>query len=269
VRLERTSTDDLFRAYRIDGGRIVARVLEPAAAGDVEHDVTVPNAADRAAVIAALSGTDTGLLEDRHAVFLAASHPYKARLFQAAIDDPVTLPRVTDVLPNRGGRWLYRARLADAAGNLSADAMTLRGVVRVPFTTAIAPPQLAPAVTGTPPNRLRVSVQGSSEIRWVLAFVQPIGPREHSHTGELLRIPNARELYPLDGVRVRLENGTSLSPLVKSLADPGVEGTPPVRIAPIDIPAPPGQRMQVWVCAMTRDGVVSPLAGPWRAIGAA
>jgi hypothetical protein len=264
VRLERVSDDEVFRAYRVDNGRLLGRILEPVTEGDSEVEVVVPNAADRAAVLAALTGPSVRALEDRFVVFLAASHPYKARLFQPAVAEPVTLPVVADTLPNRGARWVYRARRADAAGRLSSEAFTLRGIVRVPSTAGVAVPVREERQTGDPPNRLRVRVEALEEVTHLLTFrrVLPASGRADD-SAELLRVPSASHLTPGDRVRVRLRDGTLLLPEVKPLTDPDVETSPPYRRAVVDVPAAAGERVRVWACALTRDGVASPLAGQW------
>ncbi|WP_434047572.1 MULTISPECIES: hypothetical protein [Sorangium] len=260
ARPERCSADDVFRAYSARDGRVLARVLEPPAPGDAEVEVAVPNASDRAAIVAALDGHDVGALTDRHAVFLAAAHPYRARLFTPVTQEPVTLPRFAETLPNRGARWIYRVRLADAAGRLSADGRTLRGVVRVPATTRVPPPRREAAQPGDPRARLRLRVEGPGEITHLLLFqrVDPVdlGRAPSGDEAELLRVPGAAHLPPGAGVRLRL-GGEILAPQVKSLSDPGVAGAPPSRRVVLDLALVDGQRARVWAVSVTRDGVAS------------
>jgi len=264
VRPERIAADEIFRAYRTDGTRVIARVPAPSEPGDLERDVLVPNAGDHAAIVAALAGSDVAALADRYAVFLAASHPYKARLFVPAKDAAITLPGFDESLPNRGARYVYRLRLADASGRLSDDGITLRGIVRVPSTTRVPPARRDPAQTDDPRNRLRVRVDGPGEITQVLYFRRQLPPAQRvDDDTELLRVPGATRLAPADAVRLRLGDGTLLAPEVKSLADPDVNGEPPSRTFVLDVPAALGEKHRVWAVAVTRDGVVSALAGPW------
>lgn len=264
VRLERVSADDVFRAYRVDAGRLVGRVLLPAQPGDIEHDVTVPNSGDRAAILAAIGGGDTRALLDRFAVFLAASHPYKSRLFAPTGGDVITLPRVDDTFPNTASRWIYRVRLADAAGHLSADGITLRGIVRVPTTTELPVPRRLQALDGDPANRLRVAIGGPAAVTHVLVFSQAL-PRgaEVTPAADLLRVPSATRMAPGDGVRLRLADATLLAPDVAPLDGSNVEGLAPTRTLTLDVPAQAGDIVRVWIAAMTVDGVTSPLGGSW------
>jgi hypothetical protein len=82
---------------------------------------------------------------------------------------------------------------------------------------------------------------------------------------DLLRIPNRRDLYPHDGLRLRLANGTLLVPVaVKSLADVDVtlegDGT---RVAKLTTAATQGSWATLWCYALTRDGVPSFVCGPF------
>jgi hypothetical protein len=197
-------------------------------------------------------------------VFLAASHPYKGRLFAPSTDAAITLPRFAETLPNRGARYVYRLRLADAAGHLSDDGVTLRGIVRVPATTRVPPPRRDPAQPGDPRNRLRIRIDGPAEITQVLWFRRQLPPAQRiDDDAELLRVPGAARLAPTDAIRLRVADGTLLVPELKSLADADVNGGPPSRAFVLDVPAALGEKHRVWAVAITRDGVVSELGGAW------
>jgi hypothetical protein len=263
VRWERTSDDRVFRAYRVDGNRLLGRVLEPRADGDTEVEVAVPNTGDRAAILAALTSHDLGALEDRYVVYLAASHPYRARLFAAGPDAAGTLPIVRDTLPAGNARWVYRVRTRDAAGNVSADGMTLRGVVRVPLTVIAAPARTA-ARSGDPAGRLRFRIDDSDEITSFLVFQQALtADTDPDERGALVRVPSTPALVP-HGARLRLRDGSHITPEALAADGDAIERSGGYRHLPIDITASPGEVVRVWACALTRDGVTSPLAGPYR-----
>src|SRR4029079_14119397 len=40
---ERALADEVFRAYRLDVGRLIVRILDPRSPGDLEREVVVPN----------------------------------------------------------------------------------------------------------------------------------------------------------------------------------------------------------------------------------
>ena len=113
---ERAAADAVFASYRVtNDGRVIALVLDPRP-GDIEAEVIVPNPTDRAAVIAALQGNRTDGLEDRFAVFLAGSHPFRDRLFTRVAESPIPFGAFDDLLPSEPGRFVYRFRSADEAG---------------------------------------------------------------------------------------------------------------------------------------------------------
>jgi hypothetical protein len=261
VRPERVLDDEVFRAYRVDGNRLIARVVDPPEAGETEQEVGIPNAADRAAILAAISGGAVPSLEDRFVVYLASVHPYRGRLFRGATPEPVALGEFQETLPNRGARWVYRLRVADAAGHVSADGVTLRVIVRVPTTTALA----APVRIEGGPSRVVLRVAGGSEVTDLLVFGHALessaAPRAEA---ELLRIASSTGGAG-DRVRLRLPDGTLLAPSLKSLADPDVVRDGPWRMVELEIAADDQER--VWACAATRDAVVSPPGGPWRVPG--
>jgi hypothetical protein len=258
VRPERVSDDQVFRAYRTQDGRVIARVAGEAVPGDVEQDVTVPNAADRAAVIAALAAGNIAAVEDRFVVFLAAKHPHRARLFAPASRTAIRLNEFEETLPNRGARWVYRLRLADAAGRFSRDAATLPVIVRVPTTTELS----APVRVERGASHMVLRVAAPSEVTELLLFARELDSQRAPRDGaELLRVASATA-PAATRVRLRLPDGTLIAPSVKSLADADVESDGPFRL--VAVRAPANGLVRVWACAATRDGVISPPGGPWR-----
>ena len=95
--------------------------------------------------------------------FLAASHPFGARLFTPASAAAITLPSFDDALPNRAARIVYRLRAVDAAGRMSLDGVTLKGIVRIPAAASIAAPIREPSRAGDAPHRLRLD--GARRVR--------------------------------------------------------------------------------------------------------
>ena len=261
---ERVLVDDVVRGYRVDAdGRLLARVPEPRAPDDAEREIVIPNPTDRAAVLAAFADGAIDGLADSHAVFLAASHPFGARLFTPVTAAAITLPVFDDALPNRSVRVIYRLRAVDAAGRVSLDGATLQGIVRVPAAASIAAPTRAPARAGDPDRRLRLEVRGGAEVTHVLVF-------RHVHATRVRPSPVADLLWrpvpaPPDDVaaRVLLPDGTLLAPTLRSLSGPDAEGDVPYRAVFVDESAGDGERVTLWTTAVTRDGWLSPLAGPW------
>jgi hypothetical protein len=262
VRPERVPDDEVFAAYRADGDRVMARTVAPLP-GEVEQEVVVPNAGDRAQILTALASGGVGQLEDRFVVFLAAAHPYRARLFQGRTGDPLPFGAFVETLPNRGARWVYRLRRADGSGRLSAEGLTVRAIVRTPATSELAEPVRVQRGAGT--AVLRVAT--TSEVTDLLVFVRTLESRAAAREdAEILRIRSASGAAG-DRVRLRLADGTLISPTVKSLADPDVGRDGTFRLVTVEAPA--GPPVRIWACVATRDGFVSRPGGPWRVEGGA
>lgn len=265
VRLERAADFAIARAYRVTPTAVIAIPPEPARPGDVETPITIVNSSDRAAIISALSGTQVDALADQYLVFLAASHPYRGRLFQPSHERTV-LPIVDDTWPPFAARWVYRARALDAAGRISADGRTLRGVVRVP--SAAAPPAphrpaRGPALPAdaASPIVLRFAATGvdrvliySTQVHAPASFGAPTGevPALIALTGRSDGISHA----------LRMADGTIALP-VQLITAAGAPLDAGERVATIQIAAPAGELRRVWACAVSPAGVASSLAGPW------
>ena len=79
---------------------------------------------------------------------------------------------------------------------------------------------------------------------------------------QLLRTPDRRDLYPLDGLRLRLADGTLLSPVrALDIAAAGTVNLPDVVVTGTITPGY-GMRVSVWAVALTRDGIPSRFTGP-------
>lgn len=266
IRPERVSADAVFAAYYVTAdNRIMARVVDRRDPSESESEVTVPNPGDRAAIIAALNNARTDVLEDRFVVFLAGSHPYRDRLFESATPDSVPLGAFRETLPPKGGRYVYRVRKSDAAGHLSAGGALAKVIVRVPSMAPGAAPERAPSEGDEAPGTLRLRIAPEPELTHVLVFSQVASPGS-GPVGEadLLRVPNAVDLYPNRGIRFRAPDGTLLVPQVKALTDADFtlddEG---FRRVSLSFSAGAGERVRIWACTLTRDGIASLLGGPW------
>jgi hypothetical protein len=170
-----------------------------------------------------------------------------------------------ETLPPSSGRYVYRVRRADAAGNLSAGGAMARVVVRVPSLAPGAAPDREPAGGADAPGTLRLRIAPEPELTCVLAFSQ-VSPNDGGPVrgADLLRVPNAPDLYPNRGIRLRAPDGTILVPQIKLLADPDVTtDAAGFRHLSLSFSGGAGQRVRVWACTLTRDGISSLLGGPW------
>ena len=256
---ERAAADAVFASYRVtNDGRVIALVLDPRP-GDTEAEVIVPNPTDRAAVIAALRGNRTDGLEDRFAVFLAGSHPFRDRLFTRVAESPIPFGAFDDLLPSEPGRFVYRFRSADAAGHLSAGAVMAACVVRVPSTLAPGAPDRLPSLPGDPPGRIRLHVAPESDIGSVVTFVDAAPPTA-ADAAAIIRVPNRSDLPVADSIRLRTDGGAVLAPREAQLPPPDADGW---RTVIVTETGNDGDVKRLWAATLSIDGVPSALAGPW------
>lgn len=268
LRHERVAAGALLAACRATpDGRVLARPVEPLEPGEWEAEITIPNPADRAELVAALQSGRSTEVDNRFLVYLAGHHPYRDRLFAAAHDEPLPPGPFAETLPPAADRWIYRVRSVDGAGHVSAGSATARAVVRVPSLLAGAPPLKAPPQPGDPPETLRVRIPADATLSHLLFFHAPsvgVGPVEVT---EVSRVPNRPDLLPDGGLWLRTPDGELLAPTTVALDGPGVvvaaDGS---RELVLTVPGGPGDRTRVWLATLTRDGIPSRLAGPYSVL---
>jgi hypothetical protein len=287
IRPERASADRIFDAYEATpDGRIIARVVEPRDPSEQDQEVKFAADADQSAVLAALHATRSDALTDRHLVFLAGSHPFRARFFETIGQGPVPFAPFVETLPAKSGRWVYRVHLADAAGHISDGDAVAKLLVRVPVRPSVAPERVGSEVKRAAdhgpfsvvpppaPDQLWLRLPDDADLGHLILFQRTLDPKSSgpSDPGELLRLPNSRDLYLAgDGLRLRFADGTLLSPMaqIDLTKDPSVvrttsaSGAALVELPIALIAAAPGDRVQVWACALSRDALPSPMGGPW------
>jgi hypothetical protein len=260
VALDRCSADAILAITRIDGSGSVTM----SRADGSQQTVVFPNAGDEAAVIAALSGDHPERLASRYVLFLLGHFDQPGQLLTRTGDALQPVGALTDAVDPRPGRYFYRVRPADAGGAIAADGAILPVVVRVP-STAPAPAPRWVATSRDVGLALTIDVDPDQELSWVLLFVN-VAPWSDAPSdparAQLVRIPNRRDLYPVNGIRLRLAEGTLLTPVAKSLADADVAAQPDGSLrATITSPLPPPgaapRIAQFWCYALSRDGIPS------------
>ncbi|MFI0479575.1 hypothetical protein [Actinomadura sp. 9N215] len=257
LRYERVAAGALIEACRAtSGGRVHAVPVEPAAPGDAEVEIAVPNEADRAELVAALQSGVSTAVSDRFLVYLAGRHAYRDRLFAAAHGEPAPPGPFTEVLPPAADRWIYRVRAVDAAGQVSAGSATARVVVRVPsLMPGVAPFRLRGA------DGLRIAVPADPAVSHVLLFQAPSTASGPVEVTEISRVPNRPDLPPGGGLWLRTPDGGMLAPTVLPMTGPDVV-TDPNGTRELTVPVT-GERTRVWLATLTHDGVPSCLIGPY------
>jgi hypothetical protein len=140
-------------------------------------------------------------------------------------------------------------------------------IVRVPSTAAATTPRRQSITADDTSVTLKVAVPADPDTTRAILFalVTPPGTAPQTQVGaELLRMPNRRDLYPLDGLRLRLNDGTLLSPVaVKDLSDVDVTlDANGARIVSLKTNAAAGSWATLWCYGLTRDGFPSFVCGP-------
>lgn len=176
-----------------------------------------------------------------------------------------SLTTISDAVPETAERQLYRVRLVDNAGHISEGAAVLPIAARVPSLRRPA----APAVTTTIQPDGTVSVTGhflpSFDLAWLSVFYlseATLGSpsADQRKLPEVLRVPNLRDRYPRDGIRLRLSSGVLLAP-AESVPIPGFSGSTFQEVT-VGLTVAAGRRLAIWLLLITRDGIPSPLQGP-------
>ena len=260
VALDRCSADAVLAVTRLDPG---GNVTMQRADGTLQT-VVFPNAADEAAVVQSLSSEEPERLASRYVLFLLGHFDQPGQLLTRTGDALAPLNALTDALDPRPGRYFYRVRPADPGGAVAADGAILPIVVRIPSTAPAPAPRRVSLDLGAT-LALTVDVNPDPELSWVLLFVN-VTPWSDSPSdpalAALVRMPNRRDLYPTIGIRLRLDDGTLLAPVAKSLADADVTPQPDGALratVTASLPAPSSQPLmaQYWCYALSRDGVPS------------
>jgi hypothetical protein len=129
-----------------------------------------------------------------------------------------------------------------------------------------APPEIG--VLPSPDDTLQVSarVHDAFDLAWLIVFamVDDVGQPMDARTlekAQLLRLPNQRALYPNDGIRLRLGDGSLLAPLATADVTGGLL-EPPDRLVTVTLTPGFDKRVAVWATSMTRDGISSRFTGP-------
>ncbi len=267
IALDRCAAAAILAITRLDGAGNVVMLRADAS----PQTVVFPNAGDEATVVAALQSNHPERLASRYLLFLLGHFDHPDELLQRTGGQLADAASLTDALDPNPGRWFYRVRLADSAGAVSAGGAVLPAVVRVPSTAPPPAPRRAAVEALAASIALTVDIDPDPELRWVLLFTHVTGWR----TGlpdpariQLLRTPNRRNLYPIDGIRLRLPDGTLITPVAKAVGDPDVtlrpDGALRMRIStPLAAPAPEGPPLVQYVgYGLSRDGIASRPLGP-------
>ncbi len=232
--------------------------LSPPAGATVEY--TLANPADQAALLAQIRSGVAATVRRRFLMdaLLRRLSDFETAWVRAA-EGQVPLAPLDVRLPSQAERYALRVRIVDALGNVSAGAAVLPHVVRVPSLRAPAPPALTLGADDTDTLAITARARDTPDLDAVLVFSTAIAGTD-APVAELLRTPNRPDLYPNAGIRLRLANGTLLSPSVVPASAGTVET--PDRLVSTTIAEGYEKQVAVWAATLTGDGVPSRLAGP-------
>ena len=230
------------------------------------QNYTLANPTDHTDLLAQIRTGTPARVEGRFLMdFLVRFLSHLDPLWEVVAPSPVPFGALTDTLPAKAERYVHRIRLVDAAGHVSAGAAIPEQIVRVPSLRSPGPPEVR--ATGDADSvDLVVRIRDAFDVRAVVVFAlvddANLAPNANSRgASQLLRLPNRRDLPPVDGIRLRLADATLLAPaLVIDAAGGTIE--PPDRILQATLPAGNDRRVSIWSATLTRDGIASRLAGP-------
>ena len=261
VQPERLAVTDLLAALRTESGHVFARVVAPRQPDEAESEITMPDPADHAALLAGLEAGDASGIDDRTVVYLAGLHPYADRLFVNATTVPVAFARFAETLHPGGARYVYRVRQASGANRLSVLGAVAKVVVRVPSLMPSAPPRREQRESGDTPALLRLAVSRDGRARGVLVFEHTLTSQTTVGGAQLVRLGNRGDLTASQRIRLRTADGAVLEPRFLAF-DLSLSDAALLR-AGVLLQIPSGRRAAVWACSVTEDDVASTLAGPW------
>lgn len=228
------------------------------------------NPADQEAFLAQIRTGEGVRVEDRFVMDFLTRHLAALEvLWERALPGPVPFGQVTDRLPGKADRYLHRFRLVDQAGHVSAGGAILPQFVRIPSLASPAAPSIWMPGSETDTLTLTARLREVFDLKWLVLFTRvadDIQPADEKTLvkPQLLRLPNRRDLYPNDGIRLRLADGTLLTPATAAEVSSGTLEVPD-RVLTVPVAAGFGKRVTVWALAMTRDGITSRLTPPLTA----
>ena len=263
VALERCSADDVISRASVAGGAVL--LTHP---DGTEETIVFGNPGDEAAVLATLGSDNPQRLVNKYLLHLVAASGDSSVFFERVSGDIDQVGAVSDRLAPKPGRFLYRVRAADSLGHVSDGGAILPVVVRVPSTASATTPQRRSLTTTDTAVELTVGIAADPDTTTALlfgVFAPPGSDPPKQGEAQLLRTPNRRDLYPNDGLRLRLSDGTLLAPLVaKDLGDADVTVLPDgTRIVVLEASTTKGSWATLWCYALTRDGLPSYACGPF------
>jgi hypothetical protein len=227
------------------------------------------NAADQAELLAALDSGEPARIAGKFLmdILWRCRGDDLSTLWQAVPGTPAAPASLTDTLPNKAERFIYRLRLADEVGHLSAGAALIPTIYRVPSSRVPGEPELGKLHADEGQVLVKLETLDTFDLAGVLIFYSLEDTAGEANpalqkTVQLLRVPNRPDLYPQDGIRLRLRDGTwaarAFVPRAAGVPNPAGRTIAFEKA----LAAGHSRRVSAWAVAVTRDGVPSLPAGP-------
>ncbi len=260
--VERLSVADLAsRLSATAGDQISVRLFDRSSSV-----YELPNSQDQAAFLAAIRSGRPAQIANKFLMDAVIRLPTELDPLWQKPDgtEGVEPVAVTRAVPNKAERYLYRLRLVDAAGHSSVETALVPRVFRVPSRRVPGVPELRSVSPAGDRVEVELTTEDSFDLAGALIFsiegdaAQGLdGSRQKPR---LIRVPGRPDLYPQNGIRLRLDSGEYVAPqfLDRSLASADAG-----RLTfEHELVTGFFKRVVVWAVAVTRDGVPSWVAGP-------
>ena len=187
-------------------------------------------------------------------------------LWKRVISKPVPYSSHILKLLSDPERYFYQLRLVDSAGHISQAGALMPSIVRVRNTRIPDPPFLAAKSSNDENILAKLEFREQFDLKWVVLFAHEIDinttPDDATlKKAQLLRLPNRMDLYPDDGLRMRLFGGALLTPVFSGLVSSGTLEDD-LRKMEINLSLNLNKRVALWAALITRDGISSRAMGP-------
>lgn len=260
VALERVAVNDLAPLLSVGTDDLIGVTFPKG--GSTRYALANPD--DQSAFLAQIRSSNPALVEGRFLLDLLHRFPAELAGLWQGLGAPIAPSgRFPDTLPAKPERYFHRIRIADAADRLSLSGAILPQVVRTPSLRAPGAPEVTLADSATDVLDIGVRVRAAYDLAHVAVFALVSEQALDAATlaTSLVRLPNRRDLPPADGLRLRLDTGAILPPvLLVDVATAVIE--PPDALLTIPLGVPRDRHVAVWCVSLTRDRIPSPPSGP-------
>ena len=188
------------------------------------------------------------------------------KLWSRTIATPVNYGIHSIALKSDPERHFFQIKLVDEAGHISETGAIFPRIIR---TCSLRVPD-APSIVAESSNdntvQVNVEFRDQFDLKWLILFAHESNisdPPDDAtlKKAQVLRLPNRMDLYPDDGIRLRLMNGSILEPRFSKQVDL-ITLDEDIRKSEENITLNLDKSVALWAILMTRDGIASRAMGP-------